>query len=168
MANSSKNLWWVFILIAAGAALIVLSLSSHKPRSEQGVVLSDIFHQQIQASSAMNTAPTAAMKVDPVPPMAIVTSPVNGQEEGITIQVYSFQDKNRAQTALQTLINNGYQAFLIMSDLGPKGVWYRVRVGGIKDETAARKLLEQIRKNYNSGFILKPDHKMGNQTQSKP
>ena len=62
--------------------------------------------------------------------MAIVTSPVNGKEEGITIQVYSFQDRNRAATALQTLKNSGYQAFLVVSDLGEKGVWYRVRSGG--------------------------------------
>ncbi len=60
-------------------------------------------------------------KADPVPPMAIVTSPVDGHEAGFTIQVYSFQDKNRAETALQALKNSGYQAFLIVSDLGEKG-----------------------------------------------
>ena len=88
--------------------------------------------------------------------MAIVTNPVDGHEAGFAIQVYSFQDKNRAENALGTLKNNGYQAFLIVSDLGEKGVWYRVRIGGIADEATAHKMLEQIRKNYNSGFILKP------------
>ena len=43
-----------------------------------------------------------------------------------------------------------------MSDLGKKGVWWRVSIGGIADEAAARKMLDDIRKNYNSGFILKP------------
>ena len=74
----------------------------------------------------------------------------------LIIQVYSFQDRNRAEGALQALKNNGYHAFLVTSDLGEKGVWYRVRVGGISDEAAAHKTLEDIRKNYNSGFILKP------------
>ena len=144
MPNSLKNTWWIFVLIVAGAAILFISLHPQKPQNDQGVVLSDIFHQ------------SAPKKADPVPPMAIVTSPVNGHEAGFTIQVYSFQDKNRAVKALQTLKNSGYQAFLIMSDLGEKGVWYRVRVGSIADEAAARKMLDEIRKNYNSGFILKP------------
>ncbi len=140
MPNSFKNTWWIFLLIVAGGIIFFLSLHPNKPQGDRGVVLNDIFPK----------------KADPVPPMAIVTSPVNGHEAGFTIQVYSFQDRNRAETALQALKNSGYQAFLMMSDLGEKGVWYRVRVGGIADEAAARKMLDEIRKNYNSGFILKP------------
>ena len=140
MANSFKNIWWIFILIAVGGIIFYLSLHPGKPSNDQGVVLNDIFHPK---------------EADPVPPMAIVTSPVDGREAGFTIQVYSFQDKNRAIRALQNLKNSGYQAFLIMSDLGEKGIWYRVRVGGMADEAAAHKMLDEIRKNYNSGFILK-------------
>ncbi len=140
MGGSFKNTWWIFLLIVAGGIIFFLSLHPQKPQSDQGVVLKDIFPK----------------KADSVPPMAIVTSPVDGHEAGFTIQVYSFQDKNRAETALQALKNSGYQAFLIMSDLGEKGVWWRVRVGGIADEAAARKMLDEIRKNYNSGVILKP------------
>ena len=76
----------------------------NKPQGDQGVVLKDIFRH------------------DPVPPMAIVTSPVEGfHEEGITIQVYSFfQDKEQGtNTALQTLKKiAGTRHFLIMSDFG--------------------------------------------------
>ncbi len=141
MSNSFKNTWWIFILVLAGGVFFFLSWYLNKPQSDQGVVLNDIFH---------------APKADPVPPMAIVTSPVNGREAGFTIQVYSFQSKDRAESALQDLKNSGYQAFLVMSDLGEKGTWYRVRVGGIADEAAARQMLNDIRKNYSSGFILKP------------
>jgi len=157
MPNSFKNTWWIYLLIAAGGVIFFLSLHPGKPSVDQGVVLNDIFHQQLVKSGPVNTAPSVpSKKADPVPPMAIVTSPVNGHEAAFTIQVYSFQDKDRAQAALQALKSNGYQAFLIMSDLGEKGVWYRVRVGGIADEAAAHKMLDEIRKNYNSGFILKP------------
>jgi cell division septation protein DedD len=145
------------LLIAAGGIIFFLSLHANKPPADQGVVLNDIFHQQVSPQTeSKNVSQVVPKKADPVPPMAIVTSPVDGHETGFTIQVYSFQDKNRAETALQSLKNSGYQAFLIMSDLGEKGIWYRVRVGSIKDEAAARKMLEEIRKNYNSGFILKP------------
>ena len=156
MGDLLKNIWWVFILIAAGAVIFFLSLHPGKPQADQGVVLNDLFHQKSARTESGNSPAAAPKKADPVPPMAIVTSPVDGKEEGFTIQVYSFQDKNRAETALQSLKNNGYQAFLIMSDLGEKGIWFRVRVGGIADEAAAHKMLDEIRKNYNSGFILKP------------
>jgi cell division septation protein DedD len=141
MSNSFKNTWWIFLLIAAGGIFLFLSLYSDKPQSDQGMVLNDIFHQQIAKTGPGNTS---------------AVSPVNGHEAGFTIQVYSFQDRNMAEAALQALRNSGYQAFLVMSDLGQKGDWYRVRVGGIANEAAARKMLGEIRKNYNSGFILKP------------
>ena len=157
MPNSfKKNTWWILILIVAGGTIFFMSLRPNQPQGDQGVILKDIFHQQMAKTESGNTPSISAKKADPVPPMAIVTSPVDGHEAGFTIQVYSFQDKNRAETALQTLKNSGYQAFLIMSDLGEKGIWYRVRVGSIKDEAVARKMLDEIRKNYNSGFILKP------------
>ena len=146
MANSMKNIWWVYVLIVAGGIIFFLSLHANKPQNDQGVVLNDIFHQQVARTESGNPSSVEPKKADPVPPMAIVTSPVEGHEEGFTIQVYSFQDKNRAATALQALKNRGYEAFLIMSDLGEKGVWYRVRVGGITDEAAARKMLDEIRK----------------------
>ena len=133
MGNLFKNTWWIFILIVAGGVIFFLSLHPNKPQNDQGVVLNDIFHQQAAKTESGNGA-SLPQKADPVPPMAIVTSPVDGHEAGFTIQVYSFQDKNRAETALQALKNSGYQAFLIMSDLGEKGIWYRVRVGGITDE----------------------------------
>jgi cell division septation protein DedD len=155
MINTLKSTWWIFLLIIAGGVIFFLGLHPPKTQVEQGVVLNDIFHQQIMRTEESPSAAAAAKKNDPVPPMAIVTSPINGHETGITIQVYSFQDKNRAANALQALQNNGYSAFLVMSDLGEKGVWYRVRIGGIPDEAAAHKMLDEIRKTYNSGFIVK-------------
>jgi len=156
MLNSIKNTWWIFLLIMAAGAVYFLSLHPSKPHNDQGVVLNDIFHQQSPQTETGNKLNGSPVKADPVPPMAIVTSPVDGHEAGFNIQVYSFQDKNRAQTALEALKNSGYQAFLIISDLGEKGTWYRIRIGGIKDEAAAHEMLNEIRKNYNSGFILKP------------
>ena len=129
-------------MIAAGGVLFFLSLRSGGPQNDQGMTLSDIFPK----------------KADSLPPMKIAAGGVNAHETGLIIQVYSFQDKNRAEASWQVLKNNGYQASLVMSDLGKKGIWYRVRVGGIADKAAARKMLDEIRKNYNSGFILNPQN----------
>ena len=156
MGNLFKNSWWIILLVAAGGVIFFMSIHSSKPQGDQGVVLNDIFHQQPARTESFSSPTVEVKKADPIPPMGIVTTPVNGLETGITIQVYSFQDKNRAAAALEALKNNGYQAAIIVSDLGEKGTWYRVRVSGIADEVAAHKILEEIRKNYNSGFILKP------------
>ncbi len=145
MANQFKTTGLIVLLIAAGAVIFFLGLQSGRPRNE-GVVLRDIFHQQAGKTHKV---------ADPVPAMGIVTTPEGGHEAGFAIQVYSFQDKNRAYAALASLKNSGYQAFMVVSDLGEKGVWYRVRVGGIANEAAAHAMLADIRRSYNSGFILK-------------
>ncbi len=144
MANSSKGAWLVVVLVAAGAVIFFLSFQQ-KPQQPQGIVLQEIFNQK----------PAAAV-TDPVKSPAIVTSPENGHEAGYAVQVYSFQDKNRAAKALANLKAGGYKAFLVVSDLGEKGTWYRIRVGGIADEKGAEDMLQDIRKNYKSGFIVKP------------
>ncbi len=165
MANKIKGLWLIVLLVAVSVVIFFLSVGQNKTESAQGVVLQEIFNQKATQPSFqakdLVTQPVVVTKaapkeVDPVPSMAIVTSPVAGREAGFAIQVYSFQDKNRAEAALNSLKNNGYKAFEIVSDLGEKGTWYRIRVGDIADEAAAKKVLDQIRKSYNSGFIIKP------------
>ncbi|MBF0504643.1 MAG: SPOR domain-containing protein [Candidatus Omnitrophica bacterium] len=152
--NQFKNSWLIILLISAGVVIFFLSSKQSRPPEERGVVLRDIFHQQTLKIKSGPSVPLPK-KADPVPPMGIVTSPEGGQEAGFAIQVYSFQDRNRAQAALLSLKNSGYRAFMVVSDLGEKGVWYRVRIGGIPDEASAKKMLADIRRNYNSGFILK-------------
>ncbi len=148
MPNSFKSMWLVVVLVGAGIVVFFLSFKQ-KSEAPQGVELQEIF-------SPKTTAPNAAVSVDPVKSPAIVTNPEGGHEAGYAVQVYSFQDKTRAEKALENLKANHYDAFLVVSDLGEKGIWYRVRVGGIADEEGAKKVLEDIRKNYKSGFIVKP------------
>lgn len=94
---------------------------------------------------------------DPIPSPAIVTSPEHGKETGFSVQVYSFLDQKRADTALAKLKNAGYSnAYIEISDLGEKGTWYRVRIGSLGSNAQAEAMLEIIRKSFNSGFIIKP------------
>ncbi len=155
MVNQFKGLWLIVLLVAGGVAIFYLSAGPGKQQPQDGVVLQEVFNQKPPAADAV-AASNAPKAVDPIPAMAIVTSPVGGHEAGFTIQVYSFQDKGRAEAALANLKKEGYQAFMIISDLGEKGTWYRIRVGGIADDAAAKQVLEKIRKSYNSGFIVKP------------
>jgi cell division septation protein DedD len=146
MASSTKSLWVVLVLLCAGVA--ILSLSIGRKPTVQPVMMQEVFDQVPPTESS-----TAK---DPVPSPAIITSPVNGQEAGFAVQVYSFQDKARADKALENLKAAGYNAFMEVSDLGEKGTWYRVRIGGLENEQQAKAMLEQVRKEYKSGIIIKP------------
>lgn len=144
MSNPLKGPWWVLLLVAAGAGIFLFSMQG-KQQAPQGVVLGEVFKQQ----------PAEAPK-DPVTSPAIITNPENGHEAEFAVQVYSFQDKNRADKALAALKEAGYKAYMEVSDLGEKGIWYRVRIGGLENEEKAKAMLEEVRKNYKSGFIVKP------------
>jgi cell division septation protein DedD len=146
MPNQNKN---VFVVIALlGVLGIAFFLMSQKKESSKGEVrMQDVFSQ--------NPAGTV-QDSDPVPSPAIVTSPVGGEEAGYAVQVYSFKDQGRANAALLTLKDKGFNAYIEMSDLGPTGVWYRVRIGGLGNEVQAQEMLETIRKNFNSGILIKP------------
>ena len=132
---NSKSVWLVVVLVAAGVVIFVLSFKQKEEPQPRAVIAA--VPVQVMAQTA-----------DPARSPAIVT--------GYAVQVYSFQDKTRAEKALEDLRSRGYQAFIVVSDLGEKGTWYRVRVGGIADEKEAQVMLENVRKNYKSGFIVKP------------
>ena len=150
MANTSKNIWVLVIGIAVTAGIILFALGQKQP-APQGVVLEEVFKQAPPAPAG-----TPVVQKDPVPSPAIVTSPTNGHEAEFAVQVYSFQDHNRADKALENLKAAGYKAYMEVSDLGEKGTWYRVRIGGIENEEKAKAILEEVRKNYQSGIIIKP------------
>ncbi len=155
MPNPLKNLWLVFALIAAGVVLFSLSIGQ-KPKSD-AVALPEVFSQTPGNAGVVTSNPQVPETFsDPVPALAIITSPENGREAGFVVQVYSFQSSERAVKALANLKAAGYKAFQEVSDLGDKGTWYRVRIGGLKNEEEAKAVLEQVRRDYNSGIIIKP------------
>ena len=151
MANSSKQMWIIVALVATGALLLVLA-KQHKPETNQGVEMQEVFKQ----APAVDVSSGPVIKADPIPAPSIVTTPINGVETAFTIQVFSFIDKARADKSLSILKQSGYNAFMEVSDLGSKGVFYRVRIGDIANEAEAKKVLEDIRKSFKSGFIIKP------------
>ena len=75
-------------------------------------------------------------------------------KSAFAIQVFSFKDKVRADAALKQLKDKGYPAYVMMSDLGPRGVFYRVRVGSFVTEGEAEKSLEAVARDFKSGIIV--------------
>jgi cell division septation protein DedD len=144
----NKSMWIVLVLVIAGGTIFFLS--SKPSNTSNKVVMQEVFDQKPAGTS------NPAMEKDPVPSPAIVTSPEMGKEAGFAVQVYSFKDEKRADAALANLKAQGYKAYIEMSDLGQKGTWYRVRIGSLANEAEAKATLETIRKNFNSGIMIKP------------
>ena len=92
---------------------------------------------------------------DPIPSPAIVADPQIKGNSPFVIQAYSFQNKTRAEAIVSILKSQGYAAYILMSDLGEKGIWYRVRVGEYKNQKEAEQALEKLKKDEHDGFITR-------------
>lgn len=69
--------------------------------------------------------------------------PDNG---AFTVQVASFPLKSEAETLKNKLAGKGYNAFIVESNQGEKGIWYRVRVGKKLEQEAAKELAGKLGK----------------------
>jgi len=81
-----------------------------------------------------------------VPPQALVA-------KRFVIQVASFQDKKRADVVVEELNKKGDAPMIETKDLGEKGIWYRVYVGGFETKDQAQGLLDIVKKDYPGSFI---------------
>ncbi len=73
-----------------------------------------------------------------------------------TVQIASFQKKERADNLVSELKGKNYEAFIMAKDLKDAGIWYRVYAGQFNDMKQAQVLLEKIKKEYKGSFIISP------------
>ena len=159
-----KESWPVWFLMIAGTTVILVAVI--QKQSQQPVALSPLENQAapkqdlLPSSGSQNLPPmgsqtTASGQSDPVAAPAMVTTPQQGHEGAFVIQAYSFKEKARADAIMEKMKTQGYPAYVLMSDLGDKGVWYRVRVGAFASAQEAQATLEQLKKDSHAGFITK-------------
>ncbi|MDY0261886.1 SPOR domain-containing protein [Syntrophotalea acetylenica] len=83
----------------------------------------------------------SAPKVEPVtapsPRPVTASAPVTSSGGGFIIQVASVQKQASAQDLSSRLAKSGYAAYVEKTDLGAKGIWYRVYVGPFASRSAA-------------------------------
>lgn len=162
-----KNSWLIWLLVVVAVGLLGLSFIK-KQGDEPQVTYAEVFpeddHYDGSASSmAKAVAPMlekAEVVVEEAAPVQeeskIESSKASVSKEMFSVQVYSFQEKKRADSALINLKNKGYDsAYTLMSDLGPKGIWHRVRVGSFETEDEAKEMLMKLRGDFNSGIIVR-------------
>jgi cell division septation protein DedD len=70
----------------------------------------------------------------------------NSDSTVFTVQVASFPLKSEAETLKSKLTSKGYSVFIVESNQGEKGIWYRVRVGKRLEQEAAKELAGKLGK----------------------
>ena len=82
-------------------------------------------------------------------------NPVPGNGS-VTLQVASYKDQVNARKLLQELSSEGYTGTVVRTDLGERGVWFRVRIGPYAVGKEASGVLEKLRKERKlKGYVVK-------------
>lgn len=149
---AAKNETWIIaVIVIIAGVLIALSFTKNTTTSQPAASAGSPASEIKPDHSAADMQKIAETKLAP----AMVEEPkTTVMKAGLAIQVFSFKDKMRADAALKQLKDKGYPAYVMMSDLGPRGVFYRVRVGSFATEGEAQKSLEAVTRDFKSGIIV--------------
>jgi cell division protein FtsN len=100
----------------------------------------------VQDSIGLQSVPIQApAAVQPKKPVADVTAPF------YTVHVGSYRNRDTAASESARISAKGHDAFVERADLGPRGIWFRVKVGRFKTRAEAESLKAKIHK------VLVPD-----------
>ncbi|MBM4309669.1 MAG: hypothetical protein FJ119_01810 [Deltaproteobacteria bacterium] len=100
----------------------------------------------VQDSIGLQSAPVQPpAAVQSKKPVAEVTAPF------YTVHVGSYRNRDTAASESARISAKGHDAFVERADLGPRGIWFRVKVGRFKTRAEAESLKAKIHK------VLVPD-----------
>jgi cell division septation protein DedD len=146
--SKSKDFWFVGILVGIAVVLAFFAFSRQPER-----VLSGPAGEQALVKPGQAPEQTATQDTKTFPTMLTPLHEVESRKT-FSIQVYSFKEKERAETALKALKDKNYPAFIMVSDIGDRGIWYRVRVGSFTDENEAKRILDLLVQDFKNGIIV--------------
>jgi cell division septation protein DedD len=153
-----KDAWPVWALVIAGIIIIFLAVNQNKVEKE-AVDVAELLNNEASVLSSyspdLSGTKAAAVVADPVASPAIVATSDTGSEVTYAIQLYSFKEQSRADALVAKLKEGGVSAYVQMSDLGDKGVWYRVRTGSFPSSETAQAALTVIRKEHKDSIVVK-------------
>jgi cell division septation protein DedD len=98
----------------------------------------------VPASTNKPTATDAAKPATDKPSGNDKSSTKSSDSSSFTVQVASYPLKSEAEAQKSKLAAKGYHVFIIESNQGDKGIWYRVRVGRKLDQEAAKELAGKL------------------------
>jgi len=168
-SGNFKGTWVIWVLFIIAVVFAFFAFNKPKPAAQSQQPQSAAA-QQVQpvlpSQAAVPPESTAGIKPDHSPKdmkdiatkkatSAVVMPPHEvAAIPTFAVQVYSFKEKTRAEAALKALKDKNYKAYIMVSDLGPRGIWYRVRVGSFSAEAEVQRALESITRDFKSGIIV--------------
>lgn len=152
MANKNNGIWIIAgLLLITGCLLFFTFSKGTSTNIEQQASEKDVF---VDAAISKEMMPE---KTETQKAIAKVVSPLKEIKrlETLAVQVYSFKEKSRAEAALTALKDKGYlNSYILVSEVGSRGTWYRVRVGTYGTEAEALQALEKVTRDFKSGIIV--------------
>jgi cell division septation protein DedD len=108
-----------------------------------------------KASAPSVREPEPSTTKQAAPKAASNTNPEKASDTGyFAVQVASVQDLKGADKLVAELRDKGYHAYRVRSEVGGKGVWYRIRVGGFEDRNAAANMLKKLKDDKYGGMVV--------------
>ncbi len=74
-----------------------------------------------------------------------------------TVQVSAFRTQAEARAYASALERKGFKPFVVSSDVGGKGMWYRVRIGSFTDEAGAQKAKSYLARADIPAWVLRSE-----------
>jgi len=178
-----KNSWliWVFIVGIVVTILVALNYQGSKevvPLSEifpeEETFPVDVEYEFVnqenspqenipqEVQSTPSTQETVQIEKVVIPPQSQEVAikqeepikPEDSASKPFTIQVASFQTKDKAQKTLEKMLQENNDAFILSKSLKDKGTWYRVYVGKFDTKAQAEQFLTGFKKNYPGSFVI--------------
>jgi cell division septation protein DedD len=97
-------------------------------------------------------APPRSVQVASATPVALTPPPRDLGK--FTVQIGASQDRAEAQRMENRARAAGLKPYAVEADLGPKGTWYRVRVGAFHDKDAANSYRRDVERELRSPAVV--------------
>ena len=123
---------------------------AQKPESVRTVVAST------PRAATVVPPPPRALQIPPAA-MAPLTPPPRDVGE-YTVQVGASRERGEAVRLEGKARGAGLKPYVVEANLGPKGTWYRVRVGAFQDKDSANRFRKDVERELRSSAVVMPTH----------
>jgi len=134
----------------AGGAAADRPQGAQKPESVRTVVAST------PRAATVVPPPPRALQILPAA-MAALTPPPRDVGE-YTVQLGASRERGEAARLERKARGAGLKPYVVEANLGPKGTWYRVRVGAFQEKDSANRFRKDVERELRTAAVVMPTH----------
>jgi len=134
----------------AGGAAADRPQGAQKPESVRTVVAST------PRAATVVPPPPRALQILPAA-MAALTPPPRDVGE-YTVQLGASRERGEAARLEGKARGAGLKPYVVEANLGPKGTWYRVRVGAFQEKDSANRFRKDVERELRTAAVVMPTH----------